>query len=378
MAINYKGLNLPNKVYQALAGAPESGAQGNALALSQLWLVKISKEDMDSILSIIHQDFSKFEGNKWDFTQDAYKSMLPQYYAGNHYYLLAQGCVFPGDSILASKTGADHTGALKGAIGESRGNLSDVTITFHETNQSIVDLFFRPWALMVGYKSLKHFQLRKEIELVCFQKGGNENTLKIRKRVVLERACPIQVDSEEYNYSGDKVIARQVQFTYNRYHIIANEANDVRGTIGETYARLAKEKGLDKESIFDFLNPYIEWITRANQIYSETRDTIERLEAQTIQVLRSVGLDDQANKLQEEFNRLGKELKPLDEGIGTAGRVGVGVGIADQAITDIAEIAKVLLPTSIDSNPILEFFDEEDVVPIVEDGIEDVGIEVDV
>ena len=47
-------------------------------------------------------------------------------------------------------------------------------------------------------------------ELACFQKMGNGNSLKKRKSFLLKDAAPVNIDSEELNYTADKLIDRQV------------------------------------------------------------------------------------------------------------------------------------------------------------------------
>jgi len=94
---------------------------------------------------------------------------------------------------------------------------------------------------------------RKNIELVALQKGGLENSLKIRKRLVLEKACPFEVDQEEYNYlKPAEAIQRQIQFIYNRYHIIAPNEN-IQGTHRDVYQQIAAEKGLLQGDFLDFV-----------------------------------------------------------------------------------------------------------------------------
>lgn len=363
MALKLENIDLMKAIFSAFAGFSTDGTNsGNSIALSQLWLVKISQEDMANVFEDEIQPFFRdFEGIKWDFYNDAPKVFQPHWYAGGEYYFLAQGCVFPGDSLTSAKVGVNQTGMLKGPINEMRNDLSSVTITFHETNQSTADLFFRPWAIMVGHKSLKHMPLRKDIELICLQKGGKENTLKVRKRVVLEKACPIEVDPEEYNYTGGKLIQRQVQFVYNRYHIIA-DAGEIQGTIEEVYQDLADAKGLNRETVFAFLGPYLDYITQANRLYTQVRGRIDALGDQATQVLRNLGLEDQARSIEEAFQDLDEDLRGVEDIIGRAERGETAVGIADQTITDILNLPGQLANTNLspDNDPIIEIFTDDD------------------
>jgi hypothetical protein len=197
----------------------------NTYALSQLWLVGMDQANLLTILSFLHKHFEDYEPN-WEIVDHIF-SLNDNWFVGSNYYLLARGVTFPGDSIEVSRTGVGQSGNIKGLIGTHRTDLPMVNITFLETNQSFADLFLRPWAILTGHMSLRETELRMpEIELVCFQKDGFENPLKVRKRVILKDAVPINIDNEEYNYTGDKIIDRQINFAYTKYIIKAEVGKD--------------------------------------------------------------------------------------------------------------------------------------------------------
>ena len=193
----------------------------NTYALSQLWLVGIPRANLVEIISTSKTQLNEYEPG-WNFP-DWEKTIEDRLFLGNTHYLLAQSVQFPGDSISVERSGVSQSGNIKGLIGTERGDLPIVTITFLETNQSFVDLVLRPWAIAVGHLSLKKFSLRiPEIQLTCYQKDGAGNPLKIRKIINLINAVPTNIDTEEYNYTGDKIIERQVQFAYTKYLIEAS------------------------------------------------------------------------------------------------------------------------------------------------------------
>lgn len=215
--------DIQQKFFQSLM------ATSNSLALSQLWLVGIDRKHMEDVNKETSTLLNKFEGatTRWEIFDDAVSTYDSSWFIGDMYYVLAQSVVFPGDGISIIRSGVGQTGALKGLIGENRNDLPNVTIVFHETNQSVADLFFRPWVITLGFKSLKYQQLRKPITLLCFQKDGITSPLKLRKTVILEACAPISVDSEEYNYTAGKVIQRQIEFVYNRYYIQATAGKGI-------------------------------------------------------------------------------------------------------------------------------------------------------
>jgi len=223
-------------------------ATSNSLALSQLWLVGISIDDMTQIDTECRENLNLYEGatRKWDIFDDSKLTYKSSWFIGNTFYMLAQSVTFPGDSLNISRVGVNQSGALKGVIGENRNDLPNVTVTFLETNQSVADLFFRPWVITLGFKSLKYQKLRKPIKLLCYQKDGVSAPLKLRKTINLEACAPITIDSEEYNYTADKVIQRQIEFIYNRYYIEANAGpgHDDPNELTTEYRKLVSKAGV--------------------------------------------------------------------------------------------------------------------------------------
>ena len=134
----------------------------NNLGLSQLWLVGISQSDLQAINTINSTLLNRYEGDThpWNIFTDAAKALETIWFIGGTYYILAESVTFPGDSLTVSRAGVDQTGALKGLIGEQRNDLSNITISFLETSQSIADLVFRPWMITWGLKVLnfKHYE----------------------------------------------------------------------------------------------------------------------------------------------------------------------------------------------------------------------------
>ena len=238
MPVNIAGTtNIQQKFIQSLM------ATSNSLALSQLWLVKIDKDYLEIVGEYLKSAIQTYEGSKWDIN-DVTRTTDTQWFVGDALYILAQSVVFPGDSISVSRAGVSQSGMLKGIMGESRNDLPAVTITFLETNQSAVDILFRPWMILVGHKSLKNQELRTNIDLICYQKNGVQSDLVPRKIVTLYAAAPINVPNEEYNYTGDKVIVRSIDFTYNTYSIEADIGINTTSDSAE-YIKLSNDREQD-------------------------------------------------------------------------------------------------------------------------------------
>ncbi len=215
-----KNISIHQSFWNALT---ENGS--DSLALSQLWLCGISKDNLRNIIGIINNNINQYENDSWEvdvgsvvLNDSKWDSVTPASSTGD-VYLLSRGVSFLGDGINVSRVGVSQIGAHKGLISDGRTELSTVNITFLETNVSFADGVLRPWSVLVGYRSLKDQSLRCDIELFALEKWELTQPFKVRKSIVLKNAVPVSIDAEEYNYTGDKLIERQIQFAFDRYEL---------------------------------------------------------------------------------------------------------------------------------------------------------------
>jgi hypothetical protein len=198
-------------------------ASSNTLAMSQLWMCNISRDTVENVNGEIDLILPEAERG-WSIKADKQIATKASWWMGGQYCFLVKGMNIPQDGLDVSRAGVEKSGTIKGLIGSQRRELETAKIHFYETNQSFVDLFLRPWAILVGHKSLKYFPLRWDIELVCLQKAPGAPI--VRKKFILENACPISVDGEEYNYTADALMNRQVEFAYSKYRVEATVGTD--------------------------------------------------------------------------------------------------------------------------------------------------------
>ncbi len=215
-----KNISIHQSFWNALT---ENGS--DSLALSQLWLCGINKDNLRNIISIITSNINQYENDSWGvnvgevvLNDSKWDSVTPASSTGD-VYLLSRGVSFLGDGINVSRVGVSQIGAHKGLISDGRTELSTVNITFLETNVSFADGVLRPWSVLVGHRSLKDQSLRCDIELYALEKWELTQPFKVRKSLVLKNAVPVSIDAEEYNYTGDKLIERQIQFAFDRYEL---------------------------------------------------------------------------------------------------------------------------------------------------------------
>jgi hypothetical protein len=198
----------------------------DSLALSQLWLCAIKYDKLELIATAIDGLLGDYEQGAWGVGADVSKVLLrPENWDGvspgaaSDIYLWTRGISFIGDGQNASRIGSMQNGAIKGLILDGRTELTTANITFLESNISFVDGLLRPWSVLAGYRSIKDQNLRCDIELFALEKWELDKPFKVRKSMVFKNAVPVSIDAEEYNYTGDKLIERQVQFAFDRYEL---------------------------------------------------------------------------------------------------------------------------------------------------------------
>jgi len=192
----------------------------NALPINSMWLVTIDPLPKAGTLNRLLMNEDWFE----DYNDSITKSQTVQHKTKG--ILIAQGVKITGDSIEVARKGIKNTGYIQGLVGEGRTPFPVMNISFMENNASFVDYTLRPWQIAVAHRSLKDSSLRQATISVTFlSKTGPRSPLAQRKVVKYYNCCPINIDEEEYNYSGsDMYRLRQIQFAYSRYEVLPVDA----------------------------------------------------------------------------------------------------------------------------------------------------------
>lgn len=349
----------------------------DSLALSQLWLCGIDRKKADSIAKIIGTDLNLFEVDAWNIGDGSSQTEVNNVIfndanwnsikSGRMVYMWVQGISFIADGLNTTRVGVSQTGAIKGLIGESRLDLNAANITFLESNVSFIDGFLRPWSVLVGYKSLKDQTLRCNIELFALEKTELTSPLKVRKSMLFRNAIPINIDQEEYNYTGDKLIERQVQFAFDRYEsrvypklysksqrspyeLIGDAGYSAALLVENKYPTAQEEEAkawfqigsklLPEDTIIDPKDPNKSpWqqakdlIAKANDIAGKATGIANDVTSSVSQGLRAVGLDkagDKVNKMNDRFQS--NIVSPVTKVIGTGqGAMAAGENIFNTA-----------------------------------------------
>jgi len=310
----------------------------NTYALSQFWLVGFPVSYINQINTIIQDNFSNYEP-QWNLNS-SWISFDERWFVGGTYFLIARGIQLPGDAIEVQRTGVSQSGNIKGLIGIQRTDLPIVNITFMETNQSFVDCFLRPWCILTGHMSLKQFDLRMaDISLDCFQKRVVGGDLELRKSIILQQAVPVSIDTEELNYTGDKIIDRQIQFAYTKYILDAPKATDDEST--ESFQvtiqdQASKEQLVELKKAPSSLIPNIErgpieivegLLSKTESIYNNVQGKLGRIDTAAMSIANLIpgrtGKDIR-NTISQTFDNTQKITTPVANIISTGNKITQG------------------------------------------------------
>ena len=136
--------------------------------------------------------------------------------------LFANSVTIPGDGMNVTKIGPEGSGLIKGNISSGRQDMGHVTLSFLDTNMSFCDYNIRPWAIYASHRSLKDPAVKTTLTVMQLAKTGYNKPLLPRAIWTFWDACPVNISSQEWNYGGDNVVSRQVEFAYNYYSLNAD------------------------------------------------------------------------------------------------------------------------------------------------------------
>lgn len=339
----------------------------NSLALSQLWVCGINRDTLVSLGKIMSDILNKYEIQTWNVNLDGttqsdvndivlheanWDGVEPG--TASNVYLWAQGISFIGDGINTSRVGSSQTGALKGLISDGRMDLNAANITFLESNVSFVDGFLRPWSVLVGHRSLKDQNLRCDIELFALEKWELTEPFKVRKSMLFKNAVPVSIDAEEYNYTGDKLIERQVQFAFDRYesrvYPLVTAVVDPLPPIVEGRKAIDAVLPGQSLSLTGLLNAAQQTLGTVSNAISRTRGAADAVANSVAQGLIAVGQEGLANRVTGANQQFAANIAPIANVIGTGqGAIGgaqnlnytVG-NITGSGSVDAAQVAATL------------------------------------
>jgi hypothetical protein len=141
--------------------------------------------------------------------------------------LFAQAVEIPGESVIANPEGIQKNQFIRSATGDGRSDYTPtgLRMVFLNTNVSFVDNIIRPWVITTGRLGLISrpegpTQYRQDITVYKLGVTLPKVPPYISQQYTFYGACPIEVSSEEYNYSPESApVNRETTFIYHYYRL---------------------------------------------------------------------------------------------------------------------------------------------------------------
>jgi hypothetical protein len=143
-------------------------------------------------------------------------------------YQTRKGCVFvqavqmPGESTTVNPVGDQMNGFLRSYVGGGRDVYPAMKMQFLDTNISFVDNTLRAWVIatsrlgLIARKGDENYRCNFSIWKLGVTSAEEPPT--VTQHYTFWGACPIEIDSEEWNYSaGIRSDTRGVSFLYHYY-----------------------------------------------------------------------------------------------------------------------------------------------------------------
>jgi hypothetical protein len=205
-----------------------------ALPHSAKWAVFVEPHNQSYLMSQIG-DMSKYEpwNNRedWNFVTKSERltSRDAQETIG---CIFALGVTQAGHNLGVSNMGGAggvNNGFIKTPVSQGRADNQTLELIVKETNSSYTDFVLRPWSILTSHLGFHARPTSQSIkcDITIFEMNDtfNKNQSVIRKVFKYHDCLPIDINTENLNYEADKVIQRQIQFTYNYYTIQGGEPN---------------------------------------------------------------------------------------------------------------------------------------------------------
>jgi hypothetical protein len=207
-------------------------------ALPSQWLVLFHFDTLPFMQTNIQNVLNRKEyGQNWKISTNTKNKLTSD--AFNYSLDSMVGCVFakqvstPKETINAQHKGLSYGGYTAPATIDARSPYESLNIDFLETNASFVDLFLRPWLIMVshygfvarGQSSPKNVKCG-QVDVIFFAKTGSFTAMQPRKIFSFRNVAPINIGSETYSHQPDALKVNKVSFVYDKYSVSEGSSNN--------------------------------------------------------------------------------------------------------------------------------------------------------
>jgi hypothetical protein len=202
-----------------------------ALPKGAQWVVDFN--NLESVQKAIIKT-AEYEPGKWDIETGLdlliKKNTSSQGYRG---CLFCQAVYIPGESAVANPEGIQKNHYIATTTGDGRGYYSPtgLRMTFLETNVSFVENIIRPWVVTTSRLGMIArppgiTNYRQDITVYKLGVISQKEQPFILQQYDFYGVCPIEVSSEEYNYStSTAAVLREATFVYHYYKLQTNKNN---------------------------------------------------------------------------------------------------------------------------------------------------------
>lgn len=234
---NLLGFNIP--------GVPLISTRDYFLLQLQSWLTSIPLQTqwiavIDSfpyaLRSDIIQGLERTDGGKKGFDIDQAKTLLTSYpFQKVIGCVFAQGAQIPGEMYDTADVPIDNNrGFVPGVVSGNRRGYAQMplTLSFLETNTSIVDFVFRPWVMLASHYGLvarpgdlpgskDYFNVKSNMTLLCYTRSYQNISQIPRKVFTFYNITPTLINNINLDYQDEpsQATAYSVNFTYTNYTI---------------------------------------------------------------------------------------------------------------------------------------------------------------
>lgn len=147
--------------------------------------------------------------------------------------IFAQAITLPGDGLQSNAEGTQQGGITRTFVNQGRDDTTKIKVTFLDTTISFAENIIRPWVICTSFLGMvargRSLDYRRDMLIRRWSFGGDSEGF-IYQKWTLHNACPVNVTSEEIEYSPQTGVARrQVEFICQRYSYTSHpDAGDLQ------------------------------------------------------------------------------------------------------------------------------------------------------
>jgi len=135
-------------------------------------------------------------------------------------WLYASSVTVPGDKYGIQTLGEFSIGFAKGNIGTGRGQFTNLSIDFYDTQASVTDYILRPWMILLAHNGLKIATAKSKIHVLPLMKKSGKVLDNVPRKIFTYFNCyPTTIGEERLDHQDGSPTTKSVTFTYDWYSV---------------------------------------------------------------------------------------------------------------------------------------------------------------